>query len=727
MSFADNEVVGKFNPATSEVLIGVKQHYKKIIAFVVISVAITAAILQIIQPTYQSTVTLMIEPKSFHTIKIDEVAERVDTREFFNSQVEIIKSRDNALKVIHDMRLWEIPEFKQSKSSTDGLLSGVLAQIPFLNLGEVKKTTDQAFDENKLVEKFGNNLHVEPVRLTSLVKVKFDSNNPKTSQNVASAIARTYIFSDRDIRLRMTREANKWATDRLDGLKEKLIESEKRLQDYREAHGIVKLDGSVETIAAQQIGDVTQRLVEARVKRAELQSAYVQIQKITNGDYSSVPYVIRSPVVLEGKNRESAAMSKVAELKERYGLEHPKMIAAESELRAAQDSLKTQMALVVNSLKREYEVANSTVSALEGTLSSARSSLTSVNRSGSQLAVLERDVETNKNLYETFLSRAKETGELDTLQAPVARVVESATEGVKIKPQKALILVLVTILTSVLGVLAAVWRSSLENGVKGAEDAEERLGYQVLSSVPVINESKLASNLGDFFKEGSTPFDAMLLESVKTAATSILLSNIDGDNKVIMVTSTVSAEGKSTFTSLLSLVLSSKQRVLLVDCDFRRPRVAKYFGFKHQTNGLVDAIVNHKPIDECVQRVENSNVYVMNSGKSIKNALDLIHSNEFKQFILRMKEQFDYVLIDTPPVELVSDALAVTGLADKTIFVVKAYETDIRLVRKSLSRLVAIKENIMGLVVNRVDFARSYALYGEYGAYGNYDYYSDKE
>ncbi len=722
MSLVDQEFAG-FLPANSDFFIGIKLHYKKIAYFVLFVAFVTWAILLAIKPTYQSTVTLIVEPKSSNTINIDDVVQRADTREFFNSQIEIIKSRDNALKVIGDLRLWQTPEYKdlipQKKSS------GFLSFIPFLNTSSNSGKETKPSYEEALLPKFEGNLQVEPVRLTSLLKLKFESKDPKLAKEVVMAVARGYIFSDREMRLKMTKEASTWANDRLEGLRKRLLESERALQKYREDHGIVQLDGSVETIAAQQIGDVTQRLVEARVKRAEFQSAYHQIQKISNGDYSSVPYVIRSPIVLEAKSRENMAASKVAELKDRYGAEHPKMMAAESELRSAQETLKSQMALVVNSLKREYEVANSTVGALEGTLASARSSLTSVNRSGSDLGILMREVETNKQLYETFLSRAKETSEIDSFQAPVARIVESAADGVKIKPKKGLILLLVSLAATVLGLLAAVWHATLDNGVKGADDAEERLNYPVISSVPLVDDKRLPQALNGLNKGELDPVDALFVESIKTSATNLLLINADGTNKVVMVTSSVPGEGKTTVISMLAMVLSTTKKVLLVDCDFRRPKVANYFGLKTQSNGIVEAIVEGKPLEKCIVKAGQNNLYIVNSGKPVKNSLDLIHSKQFSDFIEKMKSEFDYILIDSPPVELVSDALATNVLVDKTIFVVKSYETDIRLVRKSLSRLSSVKNNIMGIVINKVDYAKSNSLYGEYSAYTDYGYHDE--
>jgi capsular exopolysaccharide synthesis family protein len=679
------------------------------------------SILQIITPIYRSNVTLLIESEKSNVVKVDEVYGVSSSREYFNTQAEIIKSRGVALKTILSLKLWDAPEFKKvdKKSTLSSLLSlfGLSpSQIGFTEEQKLKPTEIDLADS--IVGKFSGALKVESIKNSKLIIISFESEDPVLAQKVANAIASIYINNDRDSKLKMTQDVNSWLQSKLEGLRDKLLASESALQTYREKQGIVDVNGSVQTLAAQQIGDVTQRLVEAHVKRAELQSAYDQIVKIKDGDYSSVPAVIKSPVVSEARSKEAIASSKLSELSQRYGNEHTKMIAAEAEYKSAQENTKIQMSIVTNGLTREFEVARSTERALEDVLAGAKGSLQTVNRSGTQLGVFERDVSTNKQLYEMFLARAKETTSTGSFQSSVARIIDDATVGKKVKPNKPLILLIVLLLSISIGVAAAVYMESLDNTIKGAEDAETRLGYPVLASIPLIEE-KERKNVSQLI---STQPDSLFAESFRTASTGVSLSNLDGDKKVILITSSVAGEGKTSVSSNLSLALAGSKRVLLIDADMRRPKVAESFGLKGHQFGLSNLMIGQGNAKQCIHQIPNTKLSVMPVGLIPPNPLDLISSNRFKEMIDSLSAQFDFIVIDSPPIELVSDALALSSMVDSVIYVIKAMDTPAPLVIKALTRLERNNCHVLGFILNQLDFKASHKYYGEYSPYSKYGY-----
>ncbi len=705
----------------TEFLRVIDKHKWRILGFVLAILVVVFSILLVISPIYKSTVTLLIESEKSNVVNVQEVYGVSDTREYFNTQLEIIKSREVAAKTILALKLWEHPEFSHQKEDSSLLAKGLKlvgltpSQIGFAEEAKTKPTDIEL--ANSLTGKLSGSLQVVPIKNSKLITISFESEDPLLAQKVANTVADIYISNDRDSKLKMTQDVNTWLQSRLEGLRDKLLASESALQSYREKQGIVDVNGSVQTLAAQQIGDVSQRLVEARVKRAELQSAYDQINKIKNGDYSSVPAVIKSPLVAEASSKEAIASSKLAELSQRYGSEHPKMIAAEAEYKAAKENTRMQMSVVTNGLISEFDVARSTERALGGVLAGAKGSLQTVNRSGTQLGVLERDVSTNKQIYEMFLNRAKETTSTSNLQSSVARVVDPAVLGKKVRPQKSLIL-LVTFLISVLtGVVAVMYLESLNNTIKGAEDAETRLGVPILASIPLLEEKERV-NVAQLVKNQP---NGLFAESFRTASTGVSLSNLDGKNKIILVTSSVAGEGKTSVSCNLSLALAGSKRVLLIDADMRRPKVAESFGLQGNRFGLSNMLIGQGNPTQCIHQIPNTQLSILPVGLVPPNPLDLIASTKFEEMLDLLKGLYDLIIIDSPPIELVSDALALSSMVDSVIYVVKAMDTPTPLIIKALTKLERTT-SILGLVLNQLDFKASHKYYGEYSPYSKYGY-----
>ncbi len=693
----------------------------RISGFVLAVMVVVFSILQVITPIYKSTATLLIESEKSNVVNVEEVYGVSASREYFNTQLEVIKSREVAIKTVLALKLWENPEFSQEKEVS--LLVKALklvgltpAKIGFVDDAKVNPTDLEL--ANAVVGKFIGRLQVQPIKNSKLITVSIESEDPVFAQKAANTLADVYISNDRDSKLKMTQDVNTWLQSRLEGLKDKLLASESALQSYREKQGIVDVNGSVQTLAAQQIGDVTQRLVEARVKRAELQSAYDQITKIKNGDYSSVPAVIKSPLVAEARSKEAIASSKLAELSQRYGNEHPKMIAAEAEYKSAKENTNMQMSVVTNGLISEFDVARSTEHALGGVLASAKGSLQTVNRSGTQLGVLERDVSTNKQIYEMFLNRAKETTSTSNLQSSVARVVDQATVGGKVRPKESMILLIAFFLSLLTGVVAVMYLESLDNTIKGSEDAETRLGVPVLASIPLLEEKERA-DVAQLVK--SQP-NGLFTESFRTASTGVALSNLDGNNKIILVTSSVAGEGKTSVSCNLSLALAGSKKVLLIDADMRRPKVAESFGLKGNKFGLSNLLIGQASASQCIHKIPDTQLSVLPVGLVPPNPLDLIASTKFKEMLDSVASEYDFIVIDSPPIELVSDALALSSVVDSVIYVVKAMDTPAPLVIKALSRLERTSSSILGIILNQLDFKASHKYYGEYSPYSKYGY-----
>jgi len=311
----------------------------------------------------------------------------------------------------------------------------------------------------------------------------------------------------------------------------------------------------------------------------------------------------------------------------------------------------------------------------------------------------------------------------------VARVVDAAVPASQpFKPQKGQLVVVAFVLGLFLGAIASLLLDRLDNTLKGGEDAEFKLKLPLLAATPVLETHERPATMKMFLEHG----ESMYSESIRTARTSVLLSNIDEPRKIILVTSALPAEGKSSVASNLALAHAHTKPTLLIDADMRRPQVARSFDLPPGAKGLSNLVSGNSDRADCIHSVPHSALKVMPCGDIPPNPTELLLSQRFKETLASLAGEFEMIIIDSPPVELVSDALVIAPQATSTVFVVLANQTAYQLARKGIIRLQRVGANILGVVLNGVDFKKNQKYHGEYTAYGTYGkqyagYYGGKE
>jgi capsular exopolysaccharide synthesis family protein len=692
-----------------------------IIAFT-LAVALLAAVVAFVStPVYRATATIMIEPKPQKVMTtIEDVYSSLgDTREHFQTQVEIIKSREVALHAVSKLRLYDVPEY-DPRAPKKGL-AALLDSLGFTTAQEPPEWNDDTLS-TAVVSAFRGSVAVEPVRLSQLATISFESTDANLAARAANTLADAYIENDLDARYEMTRQASSWLQGRLTSLKEKLNESEETLQNYREKRGMADIKGAAQSGAGEAVQQLTMQLVNARAQRAQAENAYKAIKGAAQGgELSSLPAVLRSPLVAEAKRQEAEADRKMSEVTQRYGKSHPKFVQAEGELATAHDNVRRQTDVVVAGITQEYEAARGTERALESTLAQARGSVVSLNRQEFGLSVLEREADSNRQMYDMFMKRAKETNVGGDLQTTVARVIDRATvPAAPIKPKKMLIIAIALILGAATGIMISLLLDLLDNTFKRSEDVELKLKLPVLTVLPMLEDTESERTVSGTLMLAAP--NSIYSEAVRTARTGVLLSSVDLAKRILLVTSSVPGEGKTTFSVNLALAHAHTKKTLLIDADMRRPAVARAFGLEATAAGLSDLVSGTARIGECLHRFPDTNLVYLPSGPIPPNPLELLHSDKFKQTLDMLTELFDIIVIDSPPVELVSDALVMSGHSTGVLFVVKAMSTSYQLARKAILRLRRANANIIGIVLNAHDFKRAEKYYGEYSAYNRYSY-----
>jgi capsular exopolysaccharide synthesis family protein len=697
-----------------------------ILALTVLVAVMAALVVSSMRPVYRGTSTLLIEQGKSKVVSIEEVYNQgIIQREYYQTQVEILKSDELARKVVAKLGLARHPDF-DPRQAQPGWTSRVLS---FGEPPAPRALTDE--DATKAaVARLKRGLSVQLVRNSQLVKIGFDSYDPALAAKVPNTLAETYIENDLEARIAMTQKAADWLRERMGELREKVEASEKRLQEFRDREHIVDAKGLAMSGASKQLEEFTKSLVEARQRRAEAESAYNLVQQIRSGraqvSYDSIPAVLRSPLVQRMKEQEGDAEKRLSDATKRYGPEHPKLIQAKAELQAARENTQRQIQAVVAGISKEYEVAKANEVAVAQALAQSKADIQGLNRKDFQLGILERDVQQNRNLYEMFVNRLKETNATGDLQSTIARVIDPATVPTSAyAPNRTRIVALSALLALIACAMLALLLDRLSNTVNSTSDVENRLALPVLGVLQKIKgfarKKGFISELA-FFNDSQSTFS----EAVRTVRTSVLMSALDEPRKVVVITSSVPEEGKTTLSFNLACALGQVKKVLLVDGDLRRPKIARLVNRDRKQPGLADLVAGQAQVSHCVFFDERSGIHILPSGTVPPNPLELLSSKRFADVIDKLKEAFDVVIIDSAPLQLVSDAQILSQFATSVIYVVKADATPYQVAQNGIKKLRRVNAPVLGVVLNQLDLEKAEKYYGEYSGYASYGGYGKR-
>ncbi len=713
----------------------IRRHKISITLITFIVVILATLVVFSMEPVYKSAATLLIETEGRKVVSIEEVyTGGQQSREYLNTQFEVIKSRALARKVISQLDLLSHPYFLPevdadgSEASLKTLVLGLLpANISAwfvdksgLDDGSGAGVDDEEFRIRELLEEFSGLMSVSPVRNTQLVHVSFEATDSKLAALLANTMAQAYINDQLDARLEMTSQANSWLSKRLSTIREKLKYSEEALQKYKEKEKLIE-SGSVTGLISRQLEDLNLELLSAQKTLSALGAARAQIGNITSKkyqDFLSIPAVLEDALISQLIKSVTDAEQVVDSLEIRYGYRHPKMIAAKASLNTANKALKNHVLSVVNGIERQYQLAKSAEAAAQRSLAATKIDIHKITSKKHRLGILEREAQANRQLYELFLNRIKETTESTGIDQANARIVDRAFPAVKpIKPKKRLIVLIAAFLGLGFGILLAFLFEHFDNTVKNALQIEERFKLAVLGVLPKISKKTI-----DIWQQVKLDNKSVFSEGIRTIRTGVILSNLDNSRKTILVTSSLPNEGKTSVAINVALNLSEMHKVLLIDADLRKPSVGTLLGLQKNAGGLSELMAKTDESSNCIHRWGEENLYVIPTGKLPPNPLGLLSSKAFKNMLGGMQKAFDYVIIDSPPVLPVSDARLISTMVDGVVFVLKADDTPIPVINDGLKNLRQSGAPIMGAVLNQFDVNKhnKNAKYGGYAYSGGY-------
>lgn len=715
------------------------RHKWVIICFPLLVAMLTYLYVSTLTPIYQAQSTLIFEPDSGNVMGIQSIDPRPAMQGYLQTQVALLQSRSIASMVVEGLDLARLqPEQSPSGGIAEALrldqlldwrkwarLFGLGAVLPLDDPAATaaQQPPTQEMRTNQAIGRVMRATSIVSRPNTQLVDIRVQMADPRLAAAIANSVARSFINAQIEGRFQMAEQATGWMRARLTEIEQDLEESERRLQKYVASEDLINLDG-VATVEAAEIQQLNNRLVQARQDFAQAQNQFEQISSVADADWReqlSAP-VLRNNGLISGLiSNESSVRAKVEQLAERYGPLHPSMIAARDELEAIQESLRRQIGEVIASIEQSYQLTRANLNSLQASFDENREAIREVQAKETEFKQLQREVESNRALYETFLNRLKETSITADIEDTDARIVQGASAPRSpIRPRVMNNAQLAGVLALFLVVGLAFLREYLNNAIRSPDEISEKLGMPVLGIVPLRKRVKERSKLSRlFFKDTDRSFS----EAIRTIRTSVMLSELDEARKTILVTSTVPGEGKSSVASNLAAALGQMERVVLVEADMRKPSFRTIYPSETNGVGLADVLSGETLIEAAIKPIDGADV--LECGSIPANPLELLSSRRFSEMLARLGASYDRVIIDSPPVQSVSDPLVLMTCADAVIYVVRSDSTPVALIRKGLARISDAP--ILGIVLEQLDIKKSrnygYGYGDKYSAGGYYDYY----
>lgn len=598
----------------------------------------------------------------------------------------------------------------------------------FLDTAEPAQSGDALSARDKrLLGWLSDNLSVQPVRNTSMVTVSFEASSPQLAARIANAFTEAFVEYNLRQRRESTTQASTWLRDQLEKANQHVLNSVDQLQEHREAAGLVDL-GGLHSVQTEQLKEATAALSFAQRARNEAEGLYRRARELkAAGRLDALPSVRENSWIQELRGRAEELERQIRADEARYTDAYPALVDARDQLTAVRRQLNTALATLVDGFRTDYEIAVANEEKLQQEVAALEAGVRELDRRQLQAQALEQSVQTNRQYYDAFLEKLMETStrQEDTVSM-VAQVIDRAVPVfTPVKPNKMRMVMLGVVLSTMAGIGIALLLDMLDSTLKRREDVEDRLGIPVLGELMLLGKQRAnGAEMRPAIEFVDEPTSAFA-EDIRTIRTGVALSGMDRSAQVLVVTSTVSGEGKSTLALNLAMALGQLGTVLLIDADMRRPSVAKNLGLEERGPGLTDLVAGTVKVDDCVREFAPGGIDVLPAGSSLPpDPLKLLASERFERLLDHAAETYHAVVVDSAPVELVSDARMLATKATGVLYVIRADDTSYQAVRRGLSNLAETGAPLLGAVLNQIDpkAAKSYGYYkygsGGYGRYG---------
>lgn len=675
-------------------------------------------------PVYQGTAQLLVDTEKNQTLNFADgaaVIQKRDPAEYFNTQKEIMSSRLFVDRVVRKLQLDKHPYFLEQKAKALEDAGGGLRALKraiaglFPERGKpLAPPPDPAVApelDPLLIDIVLANLASEAPQLSTVMRIKYTAAEPGVAASLANGVATTLIEYNLALRVKPYQDAAEWLSARLVDSKAKVEESEKLLQRYREGTGVVSFE-SKESVITQQLQELVTQLVQTEARKQEAQVKYNQLLSVVNSPerLASVPDIMNNSVIQGLRKDDLDLQRQLSEVSEKLGPKHPQIIRLNSQLDTVKQGIVAEARKMLSTAKTELEIASSREASLRQTIAGQTRDVLDLSRKAIDFNVIAGESASNRQFYDLLLKKLQEASLSSGINVSNLQIVDYAVAPTEpLKPRRGLILALAAILGLFGGLFVAFFAEYMDDTIRTAADVEKTLKLPFLDVVPL-------SGAGDGPLFIASDPKSVIAESFRTIRTGVLLSMVDKPLQVVLVTSAIPNEGKTTVSANLALAMvNSGDRVLVVDTDLRRHNLHELFGLAPEP-GLTNLLAAPATAGAIREIPGHPGLSILTGGTQAPNPSELLGSQRMKELIAEARGRFDRIILDAPPLRVFSDALVLSQIADGVILVTWGGSTPRPLIQQSVDSLRGVKANILGVVLNKIDVREHHEYYAPYYA-----------
>ena len=648
-----------------------------------------------------------------------------DPEPYYQTQYKILKGRDLTRRVIRKLHLESIPEFNGTKPPPPTPFS-MLNDLKSRLLGAKTQALadpaklDETADESSLVGAFLGRVDVVPVRGSHLVDLTFVSEDPVFAAAAANTLMDMYVEQNLAIKLQSTSSMLEWLDTELATQQKRVEDSERALAEYREKENALSLDDK-QNIVLSRLNSLNDTATKAKSTRVQKESLYNQVKVIASGtNPDAIPIIATNSGVQGAKAKLAEVQTQKTRLLERFTDKHPQVISINGQLQDAQKQVENEIARAVQSVKNEYETALIEEQTYAKNLEGAKTDATDLNRKGIGYGVMEREAKSNREVWQSLLTREKELRVSANSRTNNVRVVDRAeVPRAPLAPGARRTYLMSVIIGLVLSIGVALGLDYMNDTIKTPEDVTRRLKLPFLGLVPAVRGDKhplLASS--------HVPHD--FGESFRSLRTSLISKYPDEGTKIVIVTSAQPLEGKTTTAANIAMALAyGGSRVLLIDADMRRPGLHRPLRLTNE-RGLSQVLTGQARVRDVIQRTVDPNLLAITAGRTPPNPSELLSSERMKTLLTNLAHgPFNWIIIDTPPVLAVTDAVILAPLVTGVTFVIGAEMTRRRLAERAIDTVMQARPRYAAVELNKVNFAKNKYYYSRYYGHQYKNYYAE--
>ena len=698
----------------------------------VITVALIVAVLVLIvglgkDPVYTSSTTVLVEQSNGgENLNMPYNFYRWDP-EFLPTQIEIIKSKSVSRRVVDKLKLdtkypdYFFPKTEKKKSIRADLQKAVSSFFNKLFQPEADPEQNKPAVEPKAPDKadaiaarLQGGIRVSPVPDTRVLTIQYTDRDPHMAQRIAEALANAYIEVSMEIKLSSTQQALQWMTTKAEAERKKLEESERALQKYKRDNNFVTVENKL-TIYPEKFAQASTQLVEAEKRQEELKAVYDQIITLKDNvkKLETIPAIADNAAIVSLRSQILKAEQLIKELSRKYGHKHPKMIKAVGDRSILIREKKAEIKRITESIRQDYELAQSQLENLRASLAATKNELLDVNERFIQYSIMNREVESNRALYDALTANIKKASTSEGSQSINIWVMHAASlpsMPANKNPKKIILMAAFIGLAAGLGL--AFFIEYLDNTVKSTDDLEQRFGVTVLGTVQQAKRGEAIESI--VTNNARSPIS----ENYRLIRSGLLMSAADHPPRTLLITSMGPQEGKTTTSiNLAETMAQGENKVLLIDADMRKPRLHTLFALTN-TIGLSSYLSGNSD-ENIIHSLADQHIDIIPSGPIPPNPAELLESKRMKTLIREMSDRYDFVLFDSPPIGSLVDGLLISTLVDGTVLVVRAGKTTHDSFNAGLKKIAAIQPRILGVILNSMTARIAGSRYYHY-----YEYYS---